>query len=170
MKKPFKNSIKFTLTCVLLTLISSAIESCTITDKRPDKKGAKAIELDQKALTQSIDSIMQQQIVCWNEGNIPCFMEAYWKSDSLLFIGKSGINYGWQKTLDNYTQSYKTKEEMGILKFDNQIMTLLDANTFQVIGKWHLQRHDTLGDLQGHYSLIWQQKNGQWVIISDHSS
>ncbi len=165
--KYLQNFIVFVL---FVTVISYTTEGCTITDKRHDKKAVKPVTINEAGLTKSIDSIMQQQIVCWNEGDIPCFMEAYWKSDSLLFIGKSGINYGWQKTLDNYLKSYSSKEEMGILKFDNQIMDLLDSNTFQVIGKWHLQRNDTLGDLQGHYSLIWQQKNGKWVIISDHSS
>ena len=147
-----------------------SIESCTITDKQIDKKKIQHQQVNEQELSNKIDSVMQNQIVCWNEGDLPCFMEAYWKSDSLLFIGKSGLNYGWQKTLDNYNQSYKSKEEMGILKFDNQVMELLDDNTFQVIGKWHLQRSDSIGDLQGYYSLIWQQKNGKWVIVSDHSS
>ena len=35
-------------------------------------------------------------------GNLEEFMSFYWKSDSLMFIGKNGIQYGWQKTLDNY--------------------------------------------------------------------
>ena len=41
---------------------------------------------------------MEQQEDAWNNGNIENFMNVYWKNDSLVFIGKSGINYGWDKT------------------------------------------------------------------------
>jgi hypothetical protein len=34
-----------------------------------------------------------------------------------MFIGKSGITYGWQKTLDNYKKGYPDKEAMGKLHF-----------------------------------------------------
>lgn len=157
---------------ICLIVVFFLVMSCTITDKRPNKKSSKvnSTSLSESSIKTTIDSIMQSQIICWNEGDIPCFMEAYWKSDSLMFVGKSGINYGWQKTLDNYLKSYASKDEMGILHFDNEVMTLIDKTTFQVIGKWHLKRTEVLGDLQGYYSLIWQQKNGKWVIISDHSS
>ena len=49
-----------------------------------------------------IRTLLQKQTEAWNRGDVEGFMEGYWKSDSLMFIGKSGITYGWQKTLDNY--------------------------------------------------------------------
>lgn len=112
---------------------------------------------------------MQKQEKAWNKGSLEGFMSAYWKSDSLVFIGKSGLTYGWQQTLDNYKKSYTSKEEMGTLHFENKIVRMLSDNTIQVIGKWELIRPEA-GNLSGHYSLIWQQKNKEWVIISDHSS
>lgn len=117
-----------------------------------------------------VEIYMQEQEDSWNEGDLEGFMKHYWKSDSLRFIGKSGLNHGWQKTLDNYKKSYKTQEEMGTLKFINKSMDILGEETIFVIGEWHLKRDETLGDLQGMYSLIWQKKNGTWVIITDHSS
>jgi hypothetical protein len=118
----------------------------------------------------TVVSMMQEQEDSWNEGDIEEFMKHYWKSDSLRFIGKSGLNQGWQKTLDNYKKSYKSKEEMGTLKFNNKSIEILGEESIFVIGEWHLMRQDSLGDLQGMYSLIWQQKNGKWVITTDHSS
>lgn len=117
-----------------------------------------------------VEIYMQEQEDSWNEGDLEGFMKHYWKSDSLRFIGSSGLNQGWQKTLDNYKKSYKSKEEMGTLKFTNKSMDILGEETIFVIGEWHLKRDETLGDLQGMYSLIWQKKNGTWVIITDHSS
>ena len=113
---------------------------------------------------------MQEQEEAWNEGNLEKYMSHYWKSDSLQFIGKSGLNKGWKKTLDNYKKSYKNKEEMGTLKFDNKSIEIIGEQTIFVIGEWDLKRQDSLGDLKGMYSLVWQQKNGKWVITTDHSS
>ncbi len=48
---------------------------------------------DEKEVRALLDFQTQE----WNKGNIPAFMETYWKSDSLMFIGKSGVTYGWQK-------------------------------------------------------------------------
>jgi len=41
---------------------------------------------------------MNEQEKSWNSGDIDDFMSKYWNDDSLIFIGKSGINYGWKKT------------------------------------------------------------------------
>ena len=60
---------------------------------------------------QSIRTILAQQTLAWNNGNQEAFMKGYWQSDSLMFIGKSGITYGWQKTLDNYKTSGRIKIE-----------------------------------------------------------
>jgi len=127
-------------------------------------------EMDKTKTIKTIKSQMQEQEDCWNTGDLDCFMQHYWKSDSLKFIGKSGVTYGWQKTLDNYKKGYPNKNEMGKLKFDNKTVEFIDKETIFVIGKWHLTRTDSLGDLGGYYSLIWKQKNKNWVIVVDHSS
>ena len=80
-----------------------------------------------------INNLMQQQENSWNDGNIDDFMNIYWKNDSLVFIGKSGINYGWDKTIKNYKNSYKTKEQMGTLKFKNIICNTINDSTLSLI-------------------------------------
>ena len=113
---------------------------------------------------------MIEQENSWNNGDIPGFMKHYWPSDSLTFVGKSGLNKGWKTTLENYLSSYDNKDKMGTLLFNNLSLNKIDINTIHVIGSWTLKRNDELGDLNGYYSLIWQKKKGQWVIIADHSS
>lgn len=117
-----------------------------------------------------ISSLMNKQEESWNKGDIEGFMSSYWKSDSLRFIGKSGLNTGWQNTLDNYKKSYKNKSEMGTLNFKNKSLDIVGEQTIFVIGEWKLTRPDSLGNLGGMYSLIWEKKNGVWVITTDHSS
>ena len=112
---------------------------------------------------------MSEQETCWNTGDLECFMQHYWHSDSLLFIGKSGLTYGWQPTLDNYINGYPDKSAMGKLTFTNEVKEFIDIETVQVIGQWELQR-DSLENLGGYYSLLWKIKKGEWVIVSDHSS
>ena len=55
----------------------------------------------QGADTLAIRQVLQRQEDAWNRGDIPAFMEGYWKSDSLVFTGASGPTRGWQATLEN---------------------------------------------------------------------
>ncbi|PWV53826.1 DUF4440 domain-containing protein [Chitinophaga sp. S165] len=116
----------------------------------------------------AIRALLQKQTASWNEGNLEEFMTTYWQSDSLIFIGKRGPTYGWQATLDNYKKSYPDTAAMGKLAFNILELKPLSADVYFVVGKWHLQR--TVGDLQGHFSLIIKRIKGAWKIIADHSS
>lgn len=111
---------------------------------------------------------MKQQETCWNEGDIDCFMEGYWKSEKLRFMGKNGVTYGWQNTLDRYKKTYPDKSAMGKLTFDIISLEMLDKDKALMVGKWHLAR--SKDELGGHFSLIWQKFEKEWVIVFDHSS
>ena len=115
-----------------------------------------------------IREIMATQEAAWNKGDLEAFMEGYWKSDSLKFIGSKGLNYGWQKTLENYKRSYPDPAAMGRLTFSDVTVELISEDAAFVIGKWHLKRK--AGDLSGYYTLLWKKIKGEWVIVADHSS
>lgn len=115
-----------------------------------------------------IEVLMRNQEIAWNNGNLEEFMRPYWKSDSLLFIGKNGPQYGWQQTLANYKKAYPTKDDMGILSFENEIFKPINNNFFWLSGKWKLYR--ATDTLSGNYTLLWKKIDGEWKIISDHSS
>ncbi len=110
---------------------------------------------------------MKTQEEAWNKGDVKGFMEYYWKSDSLKFIGSKGITYGWQKTLDNYIKNYPNKEAMGILTFTILEASQLSKTSIYVIGKWELKKEKPSG---GHFTLLWKKINNNWVIVSDHTS
>lgn len=117
---------------------------------------------------QQIRHLLTMQTQSWNRGDIEGFMQTYWKSDSLMFIGKSGVQWGWQQTLNNYKKSYPDTTAMGQLSFDILQIRKLSNEYYYVVGKWMLQR--TIGDLSGHYDLLLRKINGKWVIVADHSS
>jgi len=126
------------------------------------------ITLAQAGDAVSIRKVLDEQIKEWNKGNIEGFMQGYWRSDSLMFIGKSGINWGWQKTLDNYRKNYPDTIAMGKLSYDIILVKELSPEYYYVVGKWMLIR--SIGNLGGHYNLLFRKLNGQWFIIADHSS
>jgi ketosteroid isomerase-like protein len=119
---------------------------------------------DEKAIIK----LLSEQDEAWNRGDLEGFMKGYWKNDSLMFIGKSGITYGWQKTLDNYKKGYPDTAAMGKLNFEYIEMKELSANYFFVVGKWHLTR--TIGNLDGAFTLLLRKINNIWMIVKDHSS
>jgi ketosteroid isomerase-like protein len=120
---------------------------------------------------QAIARVLATQTAAWNRGDIPAFMAGYWRSDSLVFIGKNGPTYGWQPTLDNYKKTYPGAAQMGKLDFSQLRITPLGADVAQVVGHWHLARPSAAtGDAQGQFLLIFRKLNGQWVIVADHSS
>ncbi len=124
--------------------------------------------LAQKRAVKQIRAIMAEQEQAWNRGELDAFMQGYWPSDSLRFIGSKGLTYGWNQTLSNYKKGYPDRDAMGILKFTVISIEPLSKRSAFVIGKWHLSRKS--GDLSGHYTLLWKKIKGKWLIVADHSS
>lgn len=116
----------------------------------------------------AIRSVMARQQADWNKGDLEGFMHGYWESDSLKFIGKTGITYGWQATLDRYKRGYPDQSAMGTLTFTLLHFEKLGPKGAFVVGKWELKRAEDAP--QGHFSLVWRKVKGEWVIIADHSS
>lgn len=135
-------------------LLLFLITSYTFSQQNPDE--------------QAIREVLAQQQECWNAGDLECFMEGYWKSDQLVFIGSKGLTYGWQQTLDNYKKSYPDKSAMGKLTFELLILEPLSDDFWSVVGKWSLKRKSDSPN--GHFSLLFRRLGDEWVIVSDHSS
>jgi ketosteroid isomerase-like protein len=117
---------------------------------------------------QAIIKVMATQQQAWNTGNIDAFMQSYWKSDSLMFLGKKGPNYGWETTLDHYKKTYPNKAAMGQLTFKIIKVDVLDKTNAFVLGAWNLKREK---DAPGGYFTLWFKKfKGEWKIVADHTS
>lgn len=141
---------------LLLPLVISILFLCGCANNR--------FEQNKKAII----AVMDSQAKCWSNGNIDGFMEGYWKSDSLRFLGRRGLTKGWQTTLNNYKKSYPDKKAMGILKFKQISFEQLSEKNMFVVGKWALEREkDTLS---GYYSLLWQEIDGKWKVVFDHTN
>jgi ketosteroid isomerase-like protein len=116
----------------------------------------------------AIRSVIDEQVKTWNNGNIDAFMQTYWKSDSLLFVGSKGPSYGWQNTLEGYKKRYPDTVAMGKLDFEILQIKSLSSEYKFALGKWHLKR--TIGDAGGYFTLLFRKINGKWLIVVDHTS
>ena len=117
---------------------------------------------------QQIEQLLYQQQEDWNKGDIDAFMEVYWKSPELQFGGANGITKGWQNTLDGYKNRYPDKVTMGTLSFDIKDLSKHSRRVVSLTGSWDLKRE--IGDIGGHFLLIWRKIKGDWVIVVDHTS
>ena len=140
----------------ILTLLALLSFFCTAAQHKGDKD------------VKEILGLLNRQTTDWNKGNIDSFMSGYWQSDSLMFIGKNGITYGYEQTRDNYRKNYHDTAQMGQLTFNVLEVKRLSAEYYFVVGKWFLRR--SVGDIGGIYTLVFRKIKGRWMIIADHSS
>jgi len=137
----------FFLTCIVFTHVCAQAQSA-----------------DEKA----IHKILDDQVFYWNKGDLNNFVKGYWNSDSVMFIGAKGIIYGYQNTLDRYKKSYSDTAAMGHLHFNILHVNKLSSDYYFVVGKYILKR--SIGDAEGHFTLLFRKIKGTWKIIADHSS
>ncbi len=122
----------------------------------------------QRSQSDLILKLLEDQRQAWNRGDLNEYMQGYNQSDSLLFVGKSGPQYGWNNTLKNYKKSYPNKSAMGYLSFDIKEIKMIAADHAFVLGAWHLKREND--EPKGYFTLLVKKIKGQWKVIADHSS
>ncbi|RTY86488.1 YybH family protein [Flavobacterium sp. RSP15] len=120
------------------------------------------------AQEKEIKAVLEKQRLDWNNGDMIGYMQCYLKSDSLLFVGKTGPFYGWQKNLEIYQQVYPDKAAMGTLTFDIKQIKMIDSEHAFVLGAWNLQMEK--GEQKGFFTLIVEKFKEGWKIVVDHSS
>lgn len=103
----------------------------------------------------------------WSKGDLEGYMNVYWKSSELQFIGKNGITYGWDETYKRYKKSYPTSQHTGQLTFKVLSTNYLAKNLYSLTGEYYLKREK--GDTKGIFTLIFKKIDNNWVIVSDHS-
>lgn len=120
-------------------------------------------------MPEAVAATMQRQQDAWNQADLVGFMEGYLPSDSLMFIGKSGVTYGHEATLKRYMTGYPDASAMGTLRFQNLQWISLGDHAGWLMGKWALKK-EAQEDAEGMYTLLWRKLDGTWLIVADHSS
>lgn len=116
---------------------------------------------------EAIKKVLHKSAENWSKGDLEGYMNVYWKSSELQFIGKNGITYGWDETYKKYKKSYPTSQHTGQLTFKVLSINYLAKNLYSLTGEYYLKREK--GDTNGIFTLIFKKINNNWVIVSDHS-
>ena len=96
-------------------------------------------------------------------------MEGYWHSPDLVFTSGGRVQRGWQKTLERYRSVYgEHPATMGRLTFSDLEVHPLDRWSAWVLGRWALDTDS--GTREGLFTLVFQNLDGRWVIVHDHTS
>jgi ketosteroid isomerase-like protein len=117
---------------------------------------------------EAIRAVLEAQVAAWNRGDIPGFMDGYWRSEETVFISGDSVTRGWQATLDRYKKGYDTREKMGALAFSDLDIKLIDKKNAVVIGRWALQREKD--NPRGRFTLIFRKFKEGWRVVHDHTS
>lgn len=124
-------------------------------------------KFDPASEEKAIKEVLKAQEFAWNSGNIDEFMEGYWKSDSLMFIGSS-VKRGWQEASDGYKRSYPDRATMGQLDFTFYEFRFIDDKSCLITGRYHLKR--ATDDPTGMFTLLLKKIDGKWLVVYDHTS
>jgi uncharacterized protein (TIGR02246 family) len=125
---------------------------------------ANPAEIDRTAVI----AVLEDQKAAWNRGDVPVFMNGYWRSPDVTFAGKTGFTRGWDTVLARYQRSYPDQASMGHLEFSELDVRPLGPDTALVLGKWHINR--PAGDVGGIFTLVLQKFPEGWRIIHDHTT
>ena len=109
---------------------------------------------------------MTKQLAAWNNGDHEGFMQGYWKSDSIRFCTSNGVLHGWDAMLNMYRKGFPSPAQMGHLDF---IVDSIYADRYPqlwVNGQWIVEATDTSS---GRFVLVFENKEGQWLITEDHT-
>jgi len=115
----------------------------------------------------AIRDVLAQQQAAWNAGSLEGFMEGYWKSDSLKFVGAQ-ITTGWDATLARYKRSYPDLATMGQLTFEFYGFQFLAPDVCLVTGRYTLARAND--NPTGLFTLVVRKIEGRWLVTYDHTS
>ncbi len=116
---------------------------------------------------QEILAVIEKQRQDWNNFDLEGFMEGYWKSEELRFYGSNGVTSGWKSTLERYKKAYPTKDHTGLLKFVINEISMIEKNSYYVMGEFYLER--SVGDTNGIFMILFRKIDGEWKIIADTS-
>jgi ketosteroid isomerase-like protein len=116
-----------------------------------------------------VRAVLDDQVACWNQGDLEGYMKGYWNDDKLTFYSGGTVTKGWKPVLERYRKSYKAEgKEMGKLAFaDVEVEMAGEANAI-VRGKWKLV--NSKETVEGLFTLQVKKLAEGWKVVHDHTS
>ncbi len=149
-------------TLIFFAMIAVLLAGCRSSKAPPDGDLSMRSQVASEA-----KKVLEAQAAAWNRGDIPGFMEGYWKSPQLIFTSGGRIRRGFQAALEGYMKGY-TKETMGHLVFSDLDVTPLCADALVVLGHWRIE--EVKEPSGGVFTLVMRRFPEGWRVIHDHTS
>lgn len=129
-----------------------------------------AMALSAADFRQEITSVLKQQEMAWNQGNLREFLLAYLPNGEITFVGKT-VTRGMDAIRQRYETNYGSPEKMGTLRFDELEIRSLGRDYALVLGRFQLARTAAGGgDASGRFTLVAKRTRQGWKFIHDHTS
>jgi len=129
---------------------------------------AHILHAEDESTGDAVIAVLTDQQAAWNRADMATFMQGYWNSPDVTFVGASGITRGWQPVMDRYRKGYPDAKAMGHLDFSQLEVRPLGKDAALVLGRFHLKRDSD--EMSGVFTLVFQRFPESWKIICDHTS
>jgi uncharacterized protein (TIGR02246 family) len=134
------------------------------------KEAGKAVQASHDP-QKAIQTVLDEQIVAWNRGDLEGFMVGYWNSPDFVYLSNTQVVRGWQTMLDRYRQAFKSSGEaqMGMLELQDTQITLLGKEAALVWGTYRVVNPDGK-QRSGLYTLVMRKFPEGWRTVYDRTS
>ncbi len=114
-----------------------------------------------------IRRLLEVQAGAWNRGDIAGFVQYY--APDAVFVGRE-VTRGSAAVKERYLRTYPTRAHMGVLTFSEVDIHRLSPSSAYAVGHWHLDRGAGAGDATGGlFTLVFEKRDGRWLIVLDHT-
>lgn len=112
-------------------------------------------------------TVLDTQVAAWNRGDLEGYLQGYWASPQLRFVGSRGLLHGIDALRAHYRRGRPEGSAFGTLAFTDLAFEPL-GEAWLVTGSYVL-KGDKPGT--GRFTLLFRRipKQG-WRIVYDHSS
>jgi len=117
---------------------------------------------------QRILALFEWSCSAWNRGDIDGYLADYWHSDKVHWVSEGTVCYGFEAIAAAFKARFDSPDNMGRLEVADLEIQLLSESDALVFGAWTqttlTARH------QGVFTVHMKKFDGEWLIVSDHSS
>jgi beta-aspartyl-peptidase (threonine type) len=150
---------------LIAVLVAARARSSPDQDPTPDPSPARDAEV-----RRAVRSLLDEQVACWNRGDMDAFAATYWKSPELVFQSGGDRNLGWDAMRERYRRRYQSEgRAMGRLTFDRLEVRPLADDLAYAFGAWALAMPDG-SNPSGLFTVILRKRPEGWRIVHDHTS
>lgn len=130
---------------------------------------AAATSIDGNPTEAAVRAVLDDQVACWNRGDLDGFMKTYWNDERLTFFSGGTVTKGWKPVSDRYHKRYQAEgTEMGKLTFSDIEIHVIDGSNALARGKFKLVTSKATDE--GLYTLHLRKLADGWTIVHDHTS